>query len=318
MEFYDILVASFWVFLAVGVGYLTRLFGIMNDASEKSIMQLILMVLYPCFILSRVPGSDSLSRPSVVAMALAAGFCLTCAGLLVSFGTGIGIGISQEQGRSTFCLATALQNYGFIPIPLIESLFPESASETVGVLFVHNLGLEIAMWSIGIVVLSGTMKGALGRLVNGPTISICLGLILNFTGVYRYIPTPCTETMSQLGNCTIPISLLLVGATLAGVVSTERIEIRWKVVFGALFVRFLIMPAIFLLAAWMVSSSRELQTVLVIESAMPTAIFPIVLAKHFGGKPGVAVQIVLASSAASLIITPMLILFGCNLFSMAN
>ena len=318
MEFYDILTATIWVFLAVGIGYLTRVVGIITDESEKSIMRLVLIVLYPCFILSRVPGSESLQNTSVVGMALCAGFLLTCAGLVISYWGGAALGIEKEEGRETFCVATALQNYGFIPIPLIEALFGESATETIGVLFVHNLGLEIAMWSIGIIVLSGTMKGSLRRLINGPTIAIGVGLFLNFTGLYRFVPGPCNELLLQLGNCSIPISLILVGATFAGVVEREKIQFNWRVVSGSMVVRFAIMPMIFLFAAWLVRSSKELQTVLIIESAMPTAIFPIVLAKHFGGKPGVAVQIVIVTSIASLILTPVLIMLGLKLFSIAS
>ena len=315
MQFLDILTATIWVFLAVGIGYLTRVVGIINDDSEKSIMRLVLVVLYPCFILSRVPGNTSLQDISMVAMAAGAGFILTCVGLLVSYLMGMALKIDQQEGRSTFCVSTALQNYGFIPIPLIEALFADSATETVGILFVHNLGLEIAMWSIGIVLLSGTMKGSLKRLINGPTIAIVAGLFLNFTGIYHYIPGPINELTMELGNCSIPISLVLVGATLAGIVEREKIIFNWSVITGSMLVRFAIMPVIFLGAAWIVRSSKELQTVLIVESAMPTAIFPIVLAKHFGGKPNVAVQIVIVTSIASLILTPALLMLGLMLFS---
>ncbi|MFK7769860.1 MAG: AEC family transporter [Mariniblastus sp.] len=318
MQFFDILTATIWVFLAVGIGYLTRVLGIINDESEKSIMRLVLIVLYPCFILSRVPSSQSLQNTSIVTMALIAGFALTCIGFFVSFYFGKVLGIDKGKGRETFCVATALQNYGFIPIPLIEALFGESSKETLGVLFVHNLGLEIAMWSIGIIILSGTMKGAFRRLINGPSVAIALGLFLNFTGLHSKIPGPINELMMQLGNCSIPISLILVGATLAGVVEREKISFHWRVVTGAMLVRFAVMPFVFLFAAWLVSASKELQTVLIVESAMPTAIFPIVLAKHFGGKPSVAVQIVIVTSIASLLLTPLLLMLGMQFFDVSG
>lgn len=317
MNFLDILLHTLPVFLLVAVGYMTRVLGVVTDESENSIMRLAVNVLYPCFILSKVPGNESLQQYSVVGVALATGFLLTLIGLLVSRIVGIGFKISKDDGLNTFSVSAAIQNYGFIPIPLIMALFVESADETLGVLFVHNLGLEFAMWTVGIVLLSGTVEGAIKRLVNGPTIAITCGLILNFSGLHSWIPSFANTAIADLGNCAIPIGLLLVGAAMASVITSQRWETNWNIVSGALLVRFLIMPFVFLCGASAVSFSPELRRVLIVESAMPAAIFPIVLAKHFGGKPAVAVQVCIATSLASLMMTPLLLVFGLEWFGIS-
>ena len=313
MEFFDILVHTLPVFLMVGVGYLTRFLGVITEQAEKSIMRLVVNVLYPCFILSKIPGNESLQQISVVGQALSAGFLLTISGLMVARLMARLLKLDKSAGVNTFAVSSALQNYGFIPIPLIAALFPESADETMGVLFVHNLGLELAMWTICIVMLSGTASGAWKRLINGPTIAIILGLFLNFTDFHHWIPFAADKAIQDLGNCTIPISLVLVGAALASVISSHRLQLNLKVILGSLLVRFAIMPMAFLAVAAWLSGSLELQRVLIIEAAMPAAIFPIVLAKHYGGKPNVAVQICLATSIASLALTPAWLLLGLKL-----
>lgn len=317
MNFANILFAAIPVFLIVGVGYCTRLFGAVNDDSEKSIMKLIVNVLYPCFIISRVPGNQALQQVDVVASAIAAGFGLTVAALLIAKGLGHAMKIDPADGINTFCVATAIQNYGFIPIPLIEALFGESATETLGVLFVHNLGLELAMWTIAIVLLSGTIKGASRRLINGPTIAIIAGLLLNFTGLYELIPTFASKAIYDIGQCSIPMGLILAGATMAGVVQREKWKINPKVIFGSLAVRFAIMPVIFLSVASFVSFSPELRNVLLVEAAMPAAIFPIVLAKHFGGKPAIAVEVCVITTLASLLMTPLILLLALQWFGIS-
>ncbi len=314
MNFSNILFAAVPVFLIVGVGYGTRVFSIVNDDSERSIMRLILNVLYPCFILSKVPGNESLEHVNVVVAAIAAGFGLTVLGLLIAKCIGHGIKLDPADGVNTFCVATAIQNYGFIPIPLIEALFGESANETLGVLFVHNLGLELAMWTIAIILLSGTMKGASRRLINGPTIAIIVGLFLNFTGLYTMIPEFAAKAISDLGQCSIPMGLILAGATLAGVVQREKWSIDFKVIAGSISVRFMVMPIVFLLTASLLSFSPELRNVLIVEAAMPAAIFPIVMAKHFGGKPAIAVQICIATTIASIVLTPVILLLALRWF----
>lgn len=317
MNFFDILFAAAPVFLIVGIGYCTRIFNVVNDDSEKSIMKLVVNVLYPCFILSKVPGNEALQQADVVVTAIAVGFGLTVAGLLIAKGIGHGLKLEPSDGINTFCVAAAIQNYGFIPIPLIEALFGESATETLGVLFVHNLGLELAMWTIAIILLSGTMHGIWRRLVNGPTIAIAAGLFLNFTGIHELIPTFASKAIHDLGQCSIPMGLILAGATLAGVVQREKWKINPKVIAGSTAVRFAIMPGIVLLVAQLVSFSPELRNVLIIEAAMPAAIFPIVLAKHFGGKPAIAVEICIVTSLASIFMTPLLLMLAFGWFGIS-
>ena len=76
------------------------------------------------------------------------------------------------------------------------------------------------------------------------------------------------------------------------------------------------MPLAFIAVAALLTGSQELQRVLVVEAAMPAAIFPIVLAKHYGGKPNVAVQVCLATSLVSLVLTPAWLLLGLHLLEL--
>ena len=310
MNFLPILAEVIPFFLMIGLGCITRVGGILNSDSEKSVLNLVLCVLYPCFVLWKVPSNESLSV-SVVALSIGVGFSLTAIAFLVAWLTGRFAKVSQQNARGTFAVSAGLQNYGFIPIPLVIALFGD---EALGVLFVHNLGVEIAMWTVGLMILSGNAKGSWKRLINGPTIAITIALFLNFTGLHTWVPGVANKAIAQLGNCTIPVSLILVGSTLAGVVQSEKWETKWNVIWGAMGVRFAIMPLIFLGAAVAVSFSPNLQRVLIVEAAMPAAVFPVVLAKHFGGKPGVATQIVIATSLASLILTPTILSLALMLF----
>ena len=318
MTFYDILGQTIPVFLIIGIGCLCRVVGLVNESSEKNIMTLALNVLYPCFIISNVCGNQALQLVSVVGTALAAGLTLTIAALAVAAGVGRLLKLKAGAERNTFTVSGALQNYGFIPIPLFKGLFPDEAKETIGVLFVHNLGLELALWTIGVVIISGTRTGMWRRLINGPTVAIVVGLLLNFTTSYQFIPGVATEAMTKLGNCTIPVSLLLVGVSLAGVVLKGNWISDWRIPVGALSVRFLIMPVLFLLAAQTLSYSRPLMLIMLVESAMPAAVFPIVIAKHFGGKPAVAVEIVIYTTVASLLMTPAILTLAFWLFGVGG
>lgn len=315
MAFLQILSAILPVFLIVGIGYAIRSLKIISDDAEKSILRLVVNLLYPCFILSKVPGNQSLQDVPLVATAITAGFGLTVTAFGVAYLVGWLFRIKTDEGRNTFCLSAGLQNYGFLPIPLIVALFPNSADSTLGILFVHNLGLELALWTIGIVLLSGTMEGAFRRLINGPTIAIGVGLLSNFTGLHLSTPEFLAKATTELGNCSIPMGLILVGSALSGVMATEKWQLSWRVAVGASLVRFVAMPFVLLSAAMMVASI-ELKRVLIVEAAMPAAIFPVVLAKYYGGKPNIAVQVIMTTSVLSLIATPTILMFALDWFQL--
>ncbi|MEM9941885.1 MAG: AEC family transporter [Planctomycetota bacterium] len=315
MNFDDIFFATLPVFLMVGLGYFLRVIKLVDDQTETKLIRVILNVFYPCFILANVPGNQALSDPKVVGFAFSIGFGLMCIGMSCGYLMSHIFRIREDQGRRTFCLSLSIQNYGFLPIPLIEALFPDSYKETLGVLFVNNLGLETGLWTVGLIVLSGRMKNTWRRLINGPSIGITLGLLLNFTGWDSYIPGFGGKVIEQLGLCAIPVSLLIVGATIAAVIEKEKWSLDWRIASGATLARFLIMPAIFFAVAFAIKSFPELRCVLLVQAAMPAAVFPIVLARHYGGKPSVATQVVVVTTALSLVITPGILTLGLKLLS---
>ena len=66
----------------------------------------------------------------------------------------------------------------------------------------------------------------------------------------------------------------------------------------------------FFLFAWLLPLTVELKRVLVVQAAMPSAVFTIVVARHYGGHAPTAVQVVLATTVASLLSAPLVLAWG--------
>jgi malate permease and related proteins len=79
---------------------------------------------------------------------------------------------------------------------------------------------------------------------------------------------------------------------------------------GAFLLRLGVLPFLFLLVARYLPCSTELKQVIVLEAAMPAAVFPIVISKHYGGDVNTALRVVLSTSVAGLITIPLWIRFG--------
>ena len=61
------------------------------------------------------------------------------------------------SNRRTFVFSVGIHNYGYLAIPLVSLLFGGAGSDnpTLGVLFIHNVGVEMAFWTLGVMVISG-------------------------------------------------------------------------------------------------------------------------------------------------------------------
>jgi predicted permease len=75
-------------------------------------------------------------------------------------------------------------------------------------------------------------------------------------------------------------------------------------------VRLGIFPVLILAAAKWLPLSIELKRVLVVQAAMPAGLMPIIIARHYGGQPLTAVQIVLGTTILALLTIPLWLRVG--------
>ncbi|MDB6075683.1 MAG: hypothetical protein JWO89_3323 [Verrucomicrobiaceae bacterium] len=303
LDFTTILYAILPTYLIMLVGGLCRKYGLLPKEADVGLMRLAVNLLYPCLIIERIVDNPEVHHPMRVLVAATLGFSLAGLGIWISHLAAPLIGLKDGQGRRTFALTTGFQNYGFVAIPVISALFPNG--QTLGVMFTFTLGVELAVWTLGVGILTGLNNAPWKAALNVPVISILSALALNFLGAAPFIPLPLHTVMNNLGNCSVPLSVVLIGASIADMWRHERFN--WPVAMMSAVLRQLIIPIAFVLAAWLLPLTDDLKRVLVVQGAMPSAVFSIVLARHYGGHPPTAVQVILATTAASLVTTPIVI-----------
>lgn len=311
MDFLTVANATLPVYLTMAVGGAARRAGILAENLDKGVMRLAVSLLSPCLIIDRILGNPALSRPREVLVAAALGFALVAVSIGISYFVGPLIGLRQGQGRRTFGISCGLQNYGYVAIPMIEALFP---GPTVGVLFTFTLGVEIALWTVAVGVLTGMSKAPWKLLLKPPFIAIILSLLANFFGLHGWMPGMIRKVVASLGACAVPLSVLLVGASIHDLWGKERIN--WKVAIVSPVLRMAVLPMLFLAAGMLLPLRVELQRVILVQAAMPSAVFAIVLARHYGGHAATAVQVVLSTTLVSLATTPLMIAFGMKLLGL--
>ena len=318
--------ASMAIYLTIAVGAATRVAGWLTEEADHSLLRLVIRVLYPCLIFSVVSHNEALRRPSNLLLPPLVGFGTVALGLaaallVAQLGRRL-TGLRRGKETRTFATCVAIYNYGFLPIPLVQALFPDSPA-TLGVLFVQNVGAELAVWTLCVMTLGGGLdRDWWRRIFNAPSMAIVAAIAVNSLDAWHYLPEMAVTALDRLGQASIPMSMILIGAVIADEIqpgtSRGRRGDGLKTIGWSVLLRLGLLPAAFLLIASLVPASDELKRVLVILAAMPSGTFPIVMARHYGGQPRVGVQVVLGSSLVSLLTIPLWIQFGLKFLGLSG
>lgn len=298
--------------LLVGGGVLRKT-GILKKEHDHGIMNIVFTIMLPCFILDRILGQEILRQGPVLATGVGLGFGFIITGIIVGIIAGKIIGLTHGNGIRTFALTSGCQNFGFTAVPVVEILWGTSA---VAVLFVHNIGVEIAIWSVGVMLMSGDRGIPWKRLINGPIIAVFIGLALVLLRIDDKFTGPPRQAMSMIGIGAFPLAILMTGASISDLVGSEKPS--WKIITASLLVRLAIVPAFILVLAKHIPMAIELRQVLLVQASMPAAMTPILLARIYGGRPAVAAQIVVATTIVSIFTLPLVITWGIKYLNLAE
>jgi predicted permease len=303
------------IFFVIGAGALARRLGWLDTEADRSLMAVVVNLLYPALIFSIILGNDALRQPSNLILPPLVGLTTVVGGFGLAMLVARKFKIGDQKECRTFAFTTGIYNYGYFPVPIIALLFDR---ETTGVLLVHNLGVEVAMWVLGVgfILSPSDPKSIWKRVFSGPVIAILVAVPMNYFKVDQHLPNSALETINLLGQCAIPLGLILIGATFMDLAKETKITSRLNIPITASVLRLGILPAAFLFIAFILPLSTELKCVIAVQAAMPCGVFPIVLARHFDGSPEVALKVVLGTTIISFLTIPLWIAIGMKLLDL--
>ena len=304
----SIITASLSVFLTIGLGVLVRHWGWLKQEADQSITRLIVNVLIPALILDKILDNPAMERIDNLLLAPAVGFGTVAFGFLIAMLTMKIFPAAKGAEARTFSVSTGIYNYGYIPLPIIMALFDR---ETVGVLFLHNLGVETAMWTLGLLLLSGgSVHGGWKKMINGPLLAVIVGVLFTRIHWVQYIPDPGLMAIRSVGACAIPVALLMIGAIFRDLISPGLFAEGKRAMIMGVMLRMAILPLAMLATMLVLPVSLELKQVMVVQAAMPCALFPVILARYYGGDAPTAVRLAVVTLLISIVTTPLWIAVG--------
>ena len=278
------------VFLMAGIGALIRRF---RNVPSDSISQITLYIFAPALVFHSLAGTEiPLEEMAKIALFTV---CLAAALYLLSIAVAKALFLGRE-GTSAFLLATLFMNAGNYGLPVALLAFGEVGVQFAVVFFVcqATLGGTLAVYLASRSQLE--IKDALLSVLRMPLVyGTVLGLTVNLLELE--MPTTISEPARILGNAAVPSMLMVLGIQLATRFSFE--DLRSLV--AAVFLRLVVSAGAGYLITLALGIDGLLQQVLVVVSAMPTAVFTTILANQFQAKPTFVTNAVVLGTLLSLV-----------------
>jgi predicted permease len=192
----------------------------------------------------------------------------------------------------------------FLGYPLSNALFGQ-----IGMLYasIYIAVQNIFQWTLGVYIYKREKfsLSTLKRLINPGLIAICIGLSMFFLKIKT--PALLSRVISGVGAISVPLALIVIGATLDGYKLKEII--RDKGVLFVAVVKAIAFPAVFLTVLYFMPIDNTLKAILTIQAAAPVQASGAVFAKNFGGDSGTIARCVALSTAICAFSIPLFLLF---------
>ncbi|MGF1478691.1 MAG: AEC family transporter [Cyanophyceae cyanobacterium] len=263
---------------------------------RQTLSQLIVYVLSPALIISSLYQTTISVRS---AASLLAGYALT-ASVLYGMAWGVGTLLQRPAAfRQSLIVTTIFPNTGNLGLPVVAFVLGEAGLERA---VIYLLASALLMYAVCPALLQGKGWGyGISMTLKLPFLwAMLAGFSLRlFPG---QLPFGLDQGIDQLGQAAIPVSLVMLGMQLGrdrfAVGTEEGLAAALRLVGG---------PAIaYAVGRFMGLETLNLQ-VLVLQSAMPTAVNTFVMVTEFGGDAPRVSRTIVCSTLVSFITLPLVL-----------
>lgn len=289
------------LFLYLALGYACRKGGMFTDEFRKRLTDFLVLITLPCMIFNSFLIEFSMK------MIIQGGLALTISIVIAIIALLLGKFLYNRydpKEKSIMQYGTLVTNSGFAGMPIVISAYGQEGLFLASLYIIPN---RILMWSAGLAFFTkgATVKEQLRKLITNPSIIV---VFFGLAWMVWQLPLPgfLNTAIENLGNCTSPMAMALVGATLADI----PIKGIWdKKILPLILVRQLLLPGLCLLIAKQLQIDPLTVGVCTTLAGMPIGSTTALLADKYGADGEYASKCVFLSTLSSLITVPVMTFF---------
>jgi predicted permease len=306
-----------FVLVLMAVGFIARKRGMVSAVGTSEMVRVLIAVIYPCLIFSSVTRLN--------AGELAANWIMPVMALAIA-GTGLLLGLIalrcmkgvDQQRASAFLFQNTINNYLFLPLPLVLLLWGE---EGVALLVFASLGFELTVWTVGVFLFNRSSKFSEGiRMMFGPPL-IALLFSMGWVCVRDLLHPELPETgfladllrrlldlfyfgTETVGKATVALSMIVSGSRIAALNARTVFD---KQVWIVSALRLVVTPVIFILLLKQIPMGEMAYGILAVVAVMPAAVASLIFSERFGGDSDFIATTLLVTHLGAVVTIPLLL-----------
>ena len=290
------------LFLLLILGFVLFKCHIFDEYTNKKISALIVNVASPMLIISSIAGVEG-SNKSIVFLMIGAGILMYIGFIILGKIINRIFPFPKKDWPVYECMVV-FANTGFMGYPVLLDVFGQEAVFYASLI---HMAFNFFVYTYAIMCLT---KGDDSEFKLTFKQLLTPGIILIFVGIFIYLfdiqlPSVLMDTINSVGSLTAPLSMMMIGSSLA-VYPIKDSFTDWRSYVFA-FVRLMIVPFVTMIMCRLLHIDAYYANITIITNAMPVGSMVLMLATQYNANVKIVTRNIVVSTLLSVITIPIVV-----------
>ena len=290
------------LFLLLILGFVLFKCHIFDEYTNKKISALIVNVASPMLIISSIAGVEG-SNKSIVFLMIGAGILMYIGFIILGKIINRIFPFPKKDWPVYECMVV-FANTGFMGYPVLLDVFGQEAVFYASLI---HMAFNFFVYTYAIMCLT---KGDDSEFKLNFKQLLTPGIILIFVGIFIYLfdiqlPSVLMDTINSVGSLTAPLSMMMIGSSLA-VYPIKDSFTDWRSYVFA-FVRLMIVPFVTMIMCRLLHIDAYYANITIITNAMPVVSMVLMLATQYNANVKIVTRNIVVSTLLSVITIPIVV-----------
>lgn len=290
------------LFLLLVLGFVLFKCHIFDEYTNKKISALIVNVASPMLIISSIAGVEG-SNKSIVFLMIGAGILMYIGFIILGKIINRLFPFPKKDWPVYECMVV-FANTGFMGYPVLLDVFGQEAVFYASLI---HMAFNFFVYTYAIMCLT---KGDDSEFKLNFKQLLTPGIILIFVGIFIYLfdiqlPSVLMDTINSVGSLTAPLSMMMIGSSLA-VYPIKDSFTDWRSYVFA-FVRLMIVPFVTMIMCHLLHIDAYYANITIITNAMPVGSMVLMLATQYNANVKIVTRNIVVSTLLSVITIPIVV-----------
>lgn len=290
------------LFLLLVLGFVLFKCHIFDEYTNKKISALIVNVASPMLIISSIAGVEG-NNKSIVFLMIGAGILMYIGFIILGKIINRIFPFPKKDWPVYECMVV-FANTGFMGYPVLLDVFGQEAVFYASLI---HMAFNFFVYTYAIMCLT---KGDDSEFKLNFKQLLTPGIILIFVGIFIYLfdiqlPSVLMDTINSVGSLTAPLSMMMIGSSLA-VYPIKNSFTDWRSYVFA-FVRLIIVPFVTMIMCRLLHIDSYYANITIITNAMPVGSMVLMLATQYNANVKIVTRNIVVSTLLSVITIPIVV-----------